>query len=343
MKQVSEKTQMLKEALEGPSVVARQLAANAPAVGDIAHALRAQPIEAIVTLARGSSDHAASFFAYNAMAASGRVVTSIPSSLVNLHHAPHASLGTWALAFSQSGQSPDLIGALAHFARAGSPTVAWVNDVHSPLAHTARWALDLHAGAETSVAATKSYLAQLVAGLHLLSQWQVDTAMQAGLQALPDALHQALGLDWSAAVHALSSVNQLYVLGRGSAWPLAMEAALKFKETCGIHAEAFSSAEVLHGPMALVRAGFAVLVIAPRGPAQASALATAQALRERGATVLVAASGVSADLPIAQASHPTLDGVCAMQTFYVMVEALARARGYNPDEPLHLSKVTRTN
>ncbi len=340
-------TQMFKEASEAPTRVAHQLAANAAAVSELAGELRANACEAMLTLARGSSDHAASFFAYNAMAASKRVITSIPSSLVNLFQAPSGGPNTWAFAFSQSGQSPDLVAAMAHFANAGSPTVAWVNDLKSPLATGARWALDLHAGPETSVAATKSYLAQLVAGLHLQALWQQDDHLADALSALPQTMNRALTENWSKALDRLARVHQLYVLGRGSAWPLAMEVALKFKETCGIHAEAFSSAEVVHGPMALVQPGFAVLVIAPRGPGQADALAVSKALRERGAAVLVAASGnvsgVASDLTIVESRHPLLDGICAMQSFYVMVEALARLRGLNPDEPAHLSKVTRTH
>ncbi len=336
-------SQMEIETRQAPEVAAKQLAANAGVVTEVAQQLRDVIPANLLTLARGSSDHAASFFAYAAMAASGQAVTSVPSSLVNVHGAPRAHPNTWALAWSQSGQSPDLVSALRHFANGGSPTVAWVNDTSSPLANAARWAIDLHAGPERSVAATKSYLAQLVAGLHLLAQWQKDDALMAGLMNLPGALACSLAAPWQAAIDAWVDADQLYVIARGTAWPLAMEAALKFKEVCGIHAEAFSSAEVMHGPMALIRPGFAVLVIAPQGPEQASALRSAQALRERGASVLVAASGHAADLPIADTGISLLDGVSAMQSFYVMVEALARAKGLHPDQPAHLSKVTKTH
>jgi glucosamine--fructose-6-phosphate aminotransferase (isomerizing) len=147
--------------------------------------------------------------------------------------------------------------------------------------------------------------------------------------------------DWSPAVAALRSATQLYVIGRGTGLPVAMEAALKFKEVCGIHAEAYSGAEVQHGPMALVGPGFPTLVLAPPGPAQAGLLALAAQMRERGAMVLLAAPG--AELPLAASAHADLDPIAAMPSIYRMVEALARARGLDPDRPRHLAKVTKTH
>jgi glucosamine--fructose-6-phosphate aminotransferase (isomerizing) len=339
---------MLTEAREAPERVAEQLQANAEKVQEVASAMRASPPNALLTVARGSSDHASAYVGYHWMAAYKRPVTSVPSSLVNLFAAPAPKTDQWAFAYSQSGQSPDLVKAMQHFSTGGSPTLAWVNVIDSPLAKGVRYALDLYAGPEKSVAATKSYLAQLSAGLHLQSAWLQDADLSQALHTLSDHMRQALSCDWGAFVELLKHVNQLYVLGRGSAWALAQEAALKFKEVCGIHAEAFSSAEVMHGPMALVRPGFVVLVFAPRGPAQASALATAQALRERGATVFVAASEphdipAAARLPIVACEHEAAEGICLMQSFYVMVEALARARGLDPDSPAHLAKVTLTH
>jgi glutamine---fructose-6-phosphate transaminase (isomerizing) len=135
------------------------------------------------------------------------------------------------------------------------------------------------------------------------------------------------------------------VVGRGLGLPVALEAALKFKETCGIQAEAFSGAEIQHGPMRLVEAGYPLLVFAPRGPAQAGLLEVAQAMRARGARVLLAAPAGTPDanLLLQESAVPELDAVCAIQSFYPMVEALARARGNDPDSPPHLKKVTRTS
>jgi glutamine---fructose-6-phosphate transaminase (isomerizing) len=161
---------------------------------------------------------------------------------------------------------------------------------------------------------------------------------------LPAALRHAVAMDWSPAVQALLAADRLFVIGRGTGLAVAMEAALKFKEVCGIQAEAFSGAEVKHGPMALVEDGYPLLVLAPRGPAQAGLVALAQEMRGRGARVLLAAPAgtAGAELPLATTADVDLDTVAVVQSFYPMVEALARLRGLDPDAPRHLAKVTRT-
>jgi len=145
-------------------------------------------------------------------------------------------------------------------------------------------------------------------------------------------------------VEALHGARSLLVIGRGTGLAVAQEAALKFKETCGLQAEAFSSAEVKHGPMALVERAYPMLVFAPRGPAQADLIALAAEMRQRGAAVLLAAPhGVrERQLTLAETLTPDLDPVAAIQSFYLMVEALARSRGRDPDRPRHLNKVTAT-
>jgi glucosamine--fructose-6-phosphate aminotransferase (isomerizing) len=256
-----------------------------------------------------------------------------------------ACQGLVSLAFSQSGQSPDLVAPTQFFREGGAITAAFVNQADSPLAGAAQWAFALHAGDEISVAATKSYIAQLVAGARVVAAWQDDLALQAALLALPDALTRAATMDWSLAVDALRQVDRLFVIGRGTGMPVALEAALKFKETCGIQAEAFSSAEVKHGPMALIDEGYPLLIFAPRGPAQAGLLAFAQEMRQRGARVLLAApSGIDgANLPMVETGAMDLDPISLIQSFYPMVEQLARSRGRNPDEPRFLAKVTKTH
>jgi glucosamine--fructose-6-phosphate aminotransferase (isomerizing) len=195
------------------------------------------------------------------------------------------------------------------------------------------------------VAATKSYIAQLVAGARLVAQWQGDAALQRAIEALPEALEQAAWADWSPLVDALAGADRLFVIGRGLGLAVAMEAALKFKEVCGIQAEAFSGAEVRHGPMALIDEGYPLLLFAPRGPAQSGLLALADDMRGRGARVLVAAppGTPGAQLPLIAAGNEDLDPITAVQSFYPAVEALARARGLDPDSPRHLSKVTKTH
>jgi len=169
--------------------------------------------------------------------------------------------------------------------------------------------------------------------------------LRGALDGLPRALERASGQDWRRGVSALKDADRLFVIGRGLGLPIAMETALKFKEVCGIQAEAFSGAEVKHGPMALIEEGYPLLVFAPRGPAQAGLLALADEMRRRGARVLVAApvGTPDAELPLVVAGHEDLDPIAAIQTFYLAVEALARARGLDPDKPRHLSKVTLTH
>ena len=344
MTDLSSPTQMRAEALQAASVVAEQLTRDQEALANLVAELRRRAPDHIVTIARGSSDHAAAYFAYLCMLRMGRYVTSLPPSLLSLHTAPLQRIGTLALAFSQSGRSPDLVRATAFFKGPNTRSVALVNDVQSPLAHAARTVLPLHAGQESSVAATKSFIAQLVAGARLLSDWQGDQELRVGLQALPEALVQATGHDWGEAIQALTQADRLMVVSRGAGMAVALEAALKFKETCGIQAETFSSAELRHGPMALIDQGYPLLILAPRGPAQEEMRQLAQEMRARGARVLLAITGPGepGNLPCTAAAHPDLDPICLIQSFYLMVEALARARGRDPDKPSYLSKVTLT-
>jgi glutamine---fructose-6-phosphate transaminase (isomerizing) len=337
-------SKMLIESREAPQAVARLLAADADVYAALAADLRKHDPQSLLTVARGSSDHAAQHMAYLLMARLGRLVTSLPMSLITLHAAQLRCQGLVAFAFSQSGQSPDLVAPMKFFKEGGARTVAFVNAAGSPLAAASQWQLPLHAGAENSVAATKSFINQLVAGVRLLAAWQQNANLQNALTALPDALHQAQRCDWSAALPVLHHAERLFVIGRGTGLAVAMEAALKFKEVCGIQAEAFSGAEVKHGPMALVEDGYPLLVLAPRGPAQAGLLALAQEMRGRGARVLLAAPAgtAGAELPLATTADVDLDTVAVVQSFYPMVEALARLRGLDPDAPRHLAKVTRT-
>ena len=337
-------SQMRAEALQAPQAVARLLAQDEALCEALGRGLRDEPPTGVLTVARGSSDHAAQYFAYLVMARLGRLVTSLPMSLVTLYPARLQRQGVLAVAFSQSGRSPDLIAPMTFFGEGGARTVAVVNEAASPLAAAARWVLPLHAGPERSVAATKSFIAQLVAGARLVAHWQGDADLLAALRALPAALDVATQVEWPAAVEALQRADRLYVIGRGTGLAVAQEAALKLKEVCGLQAEAFSGAELRHGPMALVEAGYPVLVLAPAGPAQAGLLQLAEDLRQRGACVLLAAPPGTAGsgLPLAAAPHEDLAPIVAVQTFYGMAEALAQARGSDPDRPRHLAKVTLT-
>jgi glutamine---fructose-6-phosphate transaminase (isomerizing) len=342
-------TFMESEAREAGDVVERQFTLNQTVVRDLAEALRQSKPRHIVTIARGSSDHAASFFSYLVMSRLGHWVTSLPMSLVTMEQAPLSGRDVASFAFSQSGRSPDLIAPTEMLRNDGAATHAFVNVLDSPLAAACNAVVALHAGRERSVAATKSFIAQLAASVHLIAEWSRDDALLEALPTLSDSLRHAVDRDWSAAIPTLIAAQRLFVIGRGTGLAVAHEAALKFKETCGIQAEAFSGAEVKHGPMALVESGYPLLVFAPRGAAQPGLLALAHEMRERGANVLLAAPcdgssrDAEIDLPMHATAHPLLDPIGAVQSFYPLVEAVSRARGLNPDMPRHLSKVTLTH
>jgi glucosamine--fructose-6-phosphate aminotransferase (isomerizing) len=336
---------MLDESRSAPLCVANQLARDGDRYASLGARLRTTPPDGgAVTVARGSSDHAASFFSYLVMARYGRLLTSLPMSLVTLYGAPLATRNTLAVAISQSGRSPDLIEPIKVFRNGGATTVALVNAVDSPLAEAAEWVLPLHAGTERSVAATKSFICSLAAGARLAGHWMEDKELLAALEDLPAVLQRACALDWSAGIDSLARAERMMVIGRGTGLGIAQEAALKFKETCAIQAEVFSSAEVQHGPMALVDAGYPMLVFAPRGPAQAGLLTLAEQMRARGADVLLAAPHdiEARQLTLATTGLSDLDPIAGIQSFYLLVEAVARARRRNPDQPPHLNKVTST-
>lgn len=336
---------MYQEALSAGDCVARQLEQDADRYAELGRALRATGFHSAVTVARGSSDHASSYLAYLIMARMGRLVTSLPMSLITLYKSPLVARDTLAIAISQSGQSPDVVEPISYFRNGGATTVALVNDATSPLANAAEWTMPLHAGKEQSVAATKSFIASLVAGARLVSEWQDDRELKDGIAALPDALRAASQVDWSPAIEVLAPARNIMVVGRGISFPVALEASLKFKETSALQAEAFSGAEIKHGPMALIEEGYPLLIFATRGPAQAGLVALAEEMRGRGARVLLAAPEdvPSRDLPLPTAAIPDLDPIVAIQAFYMMAARLSEARGLDPDKPRHLSKVTRTN
>lgn len=338
-----ETTKMFREAGQASQVAAAQLSANAEKIQALAARLRANPPRVVVTCARGSSDHAATFGRYLIETKAGVLTSSAGLSVSSVYDASPNLEGALYLAISQSGKSPDLLAAVKAAKAAGAYAVALVNVVDSPLAELADEVIPLHAGPELSVAATKSYIAALVAITQLIAAWTEDAELAEALSTLPAALERAWTLDWSPAVDRLKTASNLYVLGRGVGFGVALEAALKFKETCGLHAEAFSAAEVLHGPMALVKDGFPALVFVQNDESRASVDDMAKGLRARGADVLMAGSGEAGvgALPCL-ASHPVLEPILMIQSFYRMANALSVARGYDPDSPPHLNKVTET-
>jgi glucosamine--fructose-6-phosphate aminotransferase (isomerizing) len=337
-------TRMFREAAEASDRVRAQLIRNAPIVEALAQRLRAAPPRAVVTFARGSSDHAATFARYLIETRLGVVTSSAAPSVSSVYDASPGMEGMLCLVISQSGRSPDLLAAAQAASAAGGLVVALVNDEASPLAALADLTIPLGAGPELSVAATKSYIAALAAAAQLVAYWLEDPTLLAALERLPELLATAWKRPWTAAPSRLTGVRGLYVLGRGMGFGVAQEAALKFKETCGLHAEAFSTAEVRHGPMALVGPGFPILAFVQDDETRPGVEAAIAACVDQGADVMkvggVDQPGV-VRLPAPKA-HPVLEPIVFVQGFYRMACELAVARGFDPDRPPHLSKVTET-
>jgi glucosamine--fructose-6-phosphate aminotransferase (isomerizing) len=334
---------MYSEAAQAPAVVRTQLRANAERVARLAARLRESPPRAVVTCARGSSDHAATFARYLIETRLGILTSSAAPSVSSVYEVAPDMVGAVMIAISQSGASPDLLAAVSRARSNGARIVALVNAASSPLAQLADDIIPLHADPELSVAATKSYIASLSAIVQLVASWAEDAALAAALAAAPAELERAFALDWSAAVTRLAPAHNLYVIGRGLGLGIAQEAALKFKETCGLHAEALSAAELRHGPMALVRAHFPLLLLTQNDESRPGVVQLAGELAAHGADVLLAGAEVAraTTLPTL-AAHPAIEPLLQAQTFYRMANALSLARGRDPDRPPHLSKVTET-
>ena len=333
-------THMYREVQEAGIAIARQIEANREIVTVLAAALRDTPPRFVATGARGSSDNAATFAKYLFETRLGVTTTSAAPSVQSIYAAAQQLDGTLFLAISQSGRSPDLVEQATAAKRAGARVVAMVNVVDSPLAHAADFVVPLHAGPELSVAATKSYLCSLSALLHLATEWRGDPRLRDALTAIPAALDADAEGDWPSLVEGLVDAHSLFVVGRGFGLAAAQEVALKFKETCGLHAEAFSAAEVQHGPMTLVEEGFPVLFLVQDDDTRDSTLAVAERFRERGARVWVA--GEHGDLRVQHSADPACAPLLAVHGCYRAINVLALRRGRNPDAPPHLRKVTET-
>ncbi len=334
---------MFREAAEAPDAVRAQLQANAAPLARLAERLRQTPPRAVVTCARGSSDHAATFARYLIETRLRLLTSSASPSVSSVYEAQPDLASTVMLAISQSGASPDLLAAVGSARAAGARIVALVNAENSPLAQLADDLIPLAAGEERSVAATKSYIASLAAIVQLVATWSRNAQLQAALEQAPELLARAWQLDWSPAVTRLTGATNLYVVGRGLGLAIAQEAALKFKETCRIHAEAVSAAELRHGPIALLRPGFPVLVFAQNDESRAGVAELAGELASQGADVLLAGTHAAhATVLPSEAAHPVIEPLLFAQSFYRMVNALSLSRGADPDRPPHLRKVTET-
>jgi glucosamine--fructose-6-phosphate aminotransferase (isomerizing) len=299
----------------------------------------------LTTIARGSSDCCALYLKYLAEIVVGIPCASIGPSIATLYGAPLRLSRAAAVSISQSGRSPDIVEMQRSARKAGATTIAMVNDVDSPLATEAEELLPLMAGREQSVAATKSMIAGLVAGAALVAAWSGDADLKEAIAGLPAILPAESAPPPAAMIERLARAEHAFVLGRGATFAVATEAALKLKETCAIHAEAYSSAEVLHGPAELARPGFLVVAFMPTEAGREGMEATLALLHHAGADVVRIDTGgddASDRLACLPAASPLLTPITMIHRFYGLAEAVSRRLGRNPDHPRNLHKVTET-
>jgi glucosamine--fructose-6-phosphate aminotransferase (isomerizing) len=334
---------MFAEAADASNAVRAQLQQDGAGIAAVGAALRKLEPRAVITCARGSSDHAATYAKY-LIETHARVLTaSAAPSVSSVYGVPQDVRGCLFIAISQSGRSPDLLASVAAAKSSGATVLALCNSADSPLVAAADLAIDLRAGPEKSVAATKSYLASLAAIARLVASWTQDAGLQSALEQLPELMDSSWALDWSAALPELESALNLYVVGRGLGLAAAQEIALKFKETCGMHAEAFSSAELRHGPYTLLGKGFPALLFAQRDATLSGLETLARELGRRGVPVLLAGSNVpGATLLPTMDAAPEIAPILLVQSAYRMIASLAVRRGLDPDHPPHLRKITET-
>jgi len=338
---------MADELREAPDAVARQSHSLAAPLQDLTARLNARPPQLVVTCARGSSAHAATFAKHLIELQLGIPVAAAAPNIATVYGQRLRLNGQLFLAISQSGRSDDLVETAAMARQAGALTAALVNATDSPLAAACDIVLPIGAGPELSVAATKSFVATLAALLRFVASWAADDRLPPALDRLPERLAEAMEVDWDAALDALAAADSLVTIGRGPTLAIAREAALKLKEIANLHAEAFSGAEFLHGPVALVSTRYPILLFMPTDAAAAGLRRLATDLAGKGAAVF--AAGLPIDgavgprwLPALAADHPEADAVCLIQSFYALIVRLAARLGIDADRPRHLQKITRT-
>jgi glucosamine--fructose-6-phosphate aminotransferase (isomerizing) len=332
------------EIAEQPEVIARLLERERPALQALAAELRRRRPRYAVVAARGSSDNAARY----AQHVLGRmlqlpVVLATPS-LHTLYHAPPRFVDAIVIGISQSGASPDVVSVVAEGAWQGAMTVAITNDPTSPLAGAAGHVVDLGAGDERSVAATKTYTASLAAIAALAAA--DDTALSDDLARLPALMAAQLERTGAveAAVAAAAGWERLTVVGRGAHYATAFEAALKLRELAGIVAEAYSPADLLHGPIATTGPGQPLLAIAPAGPTEGSLRELVATARERGAGVAAIGHDAALGDPFLELVDVPewLGPAVAIVPAQLLAVGLSERRGVDVDTPFGLSKITMT-
>ena len=339
----SKQTQTAAEISEIPAAIRHQLEMGIETYWAVGNELRDIDVQGFITCARGSSDHAATFFKYLIETHTGLPVASIGPSVATLYKANLKLDGFAAIAFSQSGSSPDILALLDAAGRGGAKTFSVLNVTDSPLGNITETILPIHAGPEIAVAATKSFVGMLIASLGILAGYLKDRSIISTLQLLPDLAQEVINSDKASPIDQISKASSLFCIGRGLNYALACEIALKLKELCHLHAEAYSAAEVLHGPATIAHEKFVTLFIESSGIESASMEAARQNMKSRGATVIALESITKLTNPsYSHCSIELISPIIQIISFYVFVEKLARRFGFNPDLPEGLEKVTKT-
>lgn len=335
---------------EQPAVIERLLAVERENGKRLARELTARGFHYLLIAARGTSDNAARYAQYLFGAHNRLPVALATPSLYTLYHSPPRMEGALVIGISQSGRSPDIVSVIVAAREQGRPTLAITNAPDSPLAHAAGWTLPLHAGEELAVAATKTYTASLAALALLSTALAGDAIRRAELERVPEQMRRTLaGLETSLPrIERYTYIQRSAVIGRGYNYSTAFEIALKIKELTRVVTEPYSSADFLHGPIAVIEPGFPLLLVAPTGHALPDLLALAADARQRGAELLA----ISDDPEILAKAHtpfPLPSGIpewlspmCAVLPGQLIALHLAQALGYDVDHPAGLKKVTET-
>lgn len=328
-------TKMATEAAETPQVFRNQLKENSARVAELAEAIKQRDPAFVYMIGRGTSDHAGVFGKYLIETELGLSVAAAAPSVNSVYGKSLRLKEALVFVISQSGRSPDII-AQAKMAKAqGALCVALVNDESSPLADVVDFFIPLKAGPEVAVAATKSYLASLFALLHIVSTYADNKVLAEALDALPAQMEQTIAAEPVLSAEALGPMDRCVVLGRAFGYAVSREIALKMKEVCGIQAEAFSSAEFLHGPISLLNRGVAILDVNIPDASSPFHEAQIEEVKKRGATVYPL-------LTPPEDIHPLVSPLLIMQRFYLDIEIAARTLDMDPDNPVGLKKVTET-
>ncbi|GEA13604.1 SIS domain-containing protein [Alteromonas sp. KUL49] len=329
-------TIMAKEAKQSPDVIREQLSANKPVCEAIASKLKAIKPNLVFLIGRGSSDHAGVYAKYLFEVELGLPVSSAAPSVSGVFNQTLSLKNSVAIVISQSGRSPDILKKTERAKAGGAFTIALVNDETSPLANMVDAVLPLRAGPEKAVAATKSYLATLSALCQLCATWSENNSLLEGLDALPNAMAEVISHPAQLSAEKLKDTRNAVVLGRGFGYAVGREVALKLKEVLSIHAEAFSSAEFIHGPVTLVENELQIINLPVDDESKPFHDEIIKDVERRGAELQTIDIG-------SPALHKRLLPLLTLQRFYLDIEAIAVELGLNPDTPPGLNKVTETH